>query len=284
VSDTAVQELALANPFVEDQSHLRSTLLIGLLESLKLNQSRGTGATRLFEVGRVFIESNGQIYECAAAAFIEAQTKDAGRQWLKRAPADFYTAKNRVHILAAHAGVDLTALPSTPVAGPYFGWQEGHSASAGDLQTHGFEARFGLMNLAMVRALGIEGQVMAGIFAILPGKLTAAGGPRRYQDFSHYPPVLRDLALVVDAAVPAEDVRRTLARTATSVVGDAFAVEQVAVFDVYQGRGLPEGKKSLAFSLVFRAADRTLTDDEVNAVFAKIQQDVTADGRITVRG
>jgi len=89
---------------------------------------------------------------------------------------------------------------------------------------------------------------------------------------------------VVDAAVPAEDVRRTLARTATSVVGDAFAVEQVAVFDVYQGRGLPEGKKSLAFSLVFRAADRTLTDDEVNAVFAKIQQDVTADGRITVRG
>ena len=283
VSDTSVQELALANPFVEDQSHLRSTLLIGLLESLKLNQSRGTGVTRLCETGRVFIESNGQIYECAAAAFIEAQTKDAGRQWLKRAPADFYTAKNRVHILAAHAGVDLSALPAAPVTGPYFGWQEGHSAAMGGLQTHGFEARFGLMNLAMVRALGIEGQVMAGIFAILPGKLAAAGGPRRYQDFSHYPPVLRDLALVVDAAVLAEDVRRTLAQTATSVVGDAFAVEQVAIFDVYQGRGLPEGKKNLAFSLVFRAADRTLTDDEVNAAFAKIQKAITADGRISVR-
>jgi phenylalanyl-tRNA synthetase beta chain len=280
---TSAQELALANPFVDDQTHLRSTLLIGLLESLKLNQSRGTGASRLCETGRVFIESNGQIYECAAAAFIEAQTKDAGRQWLKRAPADFYTAKNRVHILASHAGVDLTVLPSTPVTGPSFGWQEGHSTAVGSLSANGFEARFGLMNLAMVRGLGIEGQVMAGIFAILPEKLTAGRGPRRYQDFSHYPPVLRDLALVVDAATPAEDVRRRLVQTAQQVVGAAFAIEQVAVFDVYQGKGLPEGKKNLAFGLVFRAADRTLTDDEVNAAFAKIQKAITADGRTSVR-
>jgi phenylalanyl-tRNA synthetase beta chain len=280
---TSAQELALANPFVDDQTHLRSTLLIGLLESLKLNQSRGTGASRLFEVGRVFIESNGQIFECAAAAFVEAQTGDAERQWLKRAPADFYTAKNRVRILAAHAGVDLTALPITPVAGPYFGWQEGQSAAVGDLATHGFQARFGFMNLAMVRALGIEGKVLAGIFAILPEKFAAGGGPHRYQDFSHYPPVLRDLALVVDAAVPAEDVRRTLAQAAKSVTGGVFAVERVAVFDVYQGPGLPAGKKSLAFSLVFRAADRTLTDDEVNAAFSKLQDEIVKTTGWTVR-
>jgi phenylalanyl-tRNA synthetase beta chain len=283
VSETSVQELALANPFVEDQSHLRSTLLIGLLESLKLNQSRGTGITRLCETGRVFIESNGQIYECAAAAFIEAQTKDAGRQWLRRAPADFYTAKNRVHILAAYAGVDLSALPAAPVTGPHFGWQEGHSAAVGGLLAHGFEARFGLMNLAMVRALGLEGQIQGGIFAILPGKLAVRAAPRRYQDFSHYPPVLRDLALVVNAGALAEDIRSTLDQTARSVVGGAFAVERVAIFDVYQGRGLPEGKKSLAFSLVFRAANRTLTDDEVNAAFAKIQAAITGDGRLSVR-
>jgi phenylalanyl-tRNA synthetase beta chain len=283
VSDTSVQELALANPFVEDQSHLRSTLLIGLLGSLKLNQSRGTGVTRLCETGRIFLESNGQIFECAAAAFIEAQTKDAGRQWLKRTPADFYTVKNRVHILAAYAGVGLSALPATAVTGAYFGWQEGHSAAVGNLQAHGFEARFGLMNLAMIRALGLEGQVMAGLFAILPEKLAAGGGPRRYQDFSHFPPVLRDLALEVDAAARAEDVRQKLARTTEAVVGAAFAVERVAVFDVYQGGELPAGKKSLAFSLVFRAADRTLTDEEVNAAFTRIQREIAADGSMRVR-
>jgi len=214
---------------------------------------------------------------------VEVQTRESARQWLKRAPADFYTAKNRVQVLATHAGVELSAFPGAPVSGAYFGWQEGHSAAMGDLPTHGFEARFGLMNLAMVRSLGIDGQVIAGLFVILPGKLAAKGGPRRFQDFSQYPPALRDIALVVDAAAPAEDVRRKLARAAQSAVGGSFAVERVAVFDVYQGKGLPEGKKSLAFSLILRAADRTLTDPEVNAAFAKIQQEITADGTISVR-
>ena len=80
-----------------------------------------------------------------------------------------------------------------------------------------------------------------------------------------------------------ERVRRLLEPTARTVVGGAFAVERVAVFDVYQGAGLPAGKKSLAFSLVFRAPDRTLTDEEVNAAFQKIQRDITAGGQITVR-
>jgi phenylalanyl-tRNA synthetase beta chain len=67
------------------------------------------------------------------------------------------------------------------------------------------------------------------------------------------------------------------------VIGAAFAVERVAVFDVYQGGELPAGKKSLAFSLVFRAADRTLTDDEVNAAFTRIQREIAADGSMRVR-
>ena len=72
VSQTAAAELALANPFVEDQSHLRPTLIVGLLETLKLNQSRGVAVSRLAETGRVFIERDGENYECVAAAFIIA--------------------------------------------------------------------------------------------------------------------------------------------------------------------------------------------------------------------
>jgi phenylalanyl-tRNA synthetase beta chain len=95
---------------------------------------------------------------------------------------------------------------------------------------------------------------------------------------------LRDLALVVDAARHADEVRTVLLQAArAATAGAAFTVESVVVFDVYQGKGLPEGKKSLAFALSFRSAERTLTDDEVNAVFAKIQQAVAADGTVTVR-
>jgi phenylalanyl-tRNA synthetase beta chain len=272
VSQTAAVELALANPFVADQSHLRPTLVMGLLESLRLNQSRGVAAARLCETGRVFMERNGQNFECAAAAFLMADTAGE-RSWLRRSPPDFYTAKHHVSVLAAAAGIDLSRQALVPVAGPYYGWQEGHSSAAGEM-AEGWTVRFGLLNLAMVKSLGIEGRVFAGIVAVLPEKLPVQAGRRRYKEFGLFPAVLRDLALVVDAATPADEVGRTLARTTRALTGPAFALEHVGVFDVYQGEHLPAGKKSLAFSLVFRAGDRTLTDDEVNAVFAKVQDEL----------
>lgn len=271
VSQTAAAELALANPFVEDQSHLRPTLIMGLLEALKLNQSRGVAVSRLCETGRVFMEHNGQNLECAAVGFIIAE--DAERRWKQREPADFYATKHHVAALAAAAGIDLARQPLAPITGAYCGWQEGHSAGAGGLGA-GWSARFGLLNLAMVRGLGIEGKVYAGIFAILPERIGDETARRRYADFSLFPAALRDLALVVDAATPAAEVQKALAKAARDATGNVFAVERVQVFDVYQGKGLPEGKKSLAFNLVFRSAERTLTDDEVNAVFQKIQDDV----------
>ena len=270
VTQTAAAELALANPFVEDQSHLRPTLITGLLETLKLNQARGVPVSRLCETGRIFVERNGQNFECAAVAFVLGE--DTERRWKQREPADFYSVKHHVEALAAHAGIDLSRQPLTPTIAPYHGWQEGHSASAGDM-ANGWTARFGLMNLAMVKNLGIEGKVYAGILAVLPEQLSAETARRRYSDFSLFPAALRDLAVVVDTATPSDEVRKQLTKLARAAVGNAFAVESVAVFDVYQGAGLPEGKKSLAFALTFRAADRTLTDDEVNAAFNKIQDE-----------
>lgn len=272
VSQTAAIELALANPFVDDQSHLRPTLIMGLLESLKLNQSRGVVASRLCETGRVFIERNGQNFECAAVGFIIADPVGE-RTWLKREPADFYTVKQHVTALATAAGIDLGRQPLVPVIGPYFGWQEGQSAAAGEM-ADGWTVRFGLLSLPMVKALGIEGKVYAGILAILPEKLSAETTRRRYAEFSLLPAVLRDLALVVDDGVHAEEVRRTLAKITRAATAGAFTLESVEAFDVYRGQGLPEGKKSLAFSLVFRSPERTLTDDEVNVVFQKIQDEI----------
>ncbi len=271
VSATAAAELALANPFVEDQSHLRPTLITGLLEVLRLNQSRGVVVSRLCETGRIFIERNGQILECAAVAFLIAD--DAERRWLKREPADFYTTKHHVGALAAAAGVDFSRQPLVASVAPYCGWQEGHFAAAGEMAT-GWTARFGLLNLAMVRGLGIEGKVYAGMFAILPEKIAAEPARRRYAEFSLFPAALRDVAVVVPEATPAEDVRKAVAKGARAAAGSAFALERVQLFDLYRGEGLPAGTKSLACSLVFRAPDRTLKDDEVNAVFHRLQDEL----------
>ncbi|MSU46814.1 MAG: phenylalanine--tRNA ligase subunit beta [Lacunisphaera sp.] len=281
VSAAAATELTLANPLVDDQSHLRPTLVLGMLETLKLNQSRGVPAARLFETGRVFMELNGTVQECLGVGFVLCHDPKE-RAWLARPAPDFSAVKRHMEILASQASVDLAAEELVPVRGAFWGWQEGHSAAAGEMKD-GWTARFGLLNLAMVRAAGVEGTVWAGMFTILPGKIPPAAGHRRYQPFSLFPPALRDIALVVDAARHADEVRNLLLKVARGATGASFGVEAVAVFDVYQGPGLPAGKKSLAFSLSFRSPARTLTDAEVNAAFTKIQRDVAADGTISVR-
>ena len=279
IAPATTAELALANPFVDDQSQLRPTLVTGLLESLRLNQSRGVAVSRLFETGRMFVAMEGKTLECAAVGFLIAEPVGE-RAWLKREPADFYLTKHHITAVAAAAGIDLSRQPI--VAASPAGWQAGQSAAIND---HGYNwaARFGLLNLAYLKSLGIEGKVFAGCFAILPERLSADAARRRYADFSLFPAALRDLALVVDQATAAADIQKALAKAARAAAGNAFAVESVNVFDLYQGKGLPEGKKSLAFSLVFRSAERTLTDDEVNAAFTKIQQAIVADGKISVR-
>lgn len=273
VSQAAAADLALANPFVEDQSHLRPTLFMGLLDTLLLNQSRGTPASRLCEVGRVFVEHNGRNYECAAAAFVVGH--DATRRWKRREPDDFYSVKHHVAALAAAAGVDLGRERLEPVHGPGFGWQPGHAFTAGSVEA-GWVARFGLVNLAMLRARGIAGPVLAGYFTVLPERLASAAPRARFRDFSLFPAALRDLALVVDRQARAGDVRSAVASVAEAAAGAAFSVESTEVFDVYEGKGLPEGKKSLALSLVFRSPTRTLTDEEVNTVLQKIQDGIAA--------
>lgn len=281
VAPTAVPELGLANPFVDDQSHLRASLVPGLLESLKLNQSRGVPASRLFETGRVFMEHNGTVQEFVGAAFLLCHNPKE-RSWLGRAEPDFYAVKRHVEIIARQAGLDLGRLTAAPVGAADLGWQSGQAAVLSD-PANGWSVRFGLVNLPLVRGLGIEGKVWAAMFTILPAKLAGLGERRRYQPFSLFPAALRDLAIVVDAARPAGEVRTGLLKTARAVTGPGFAVEAVEVFDVYAGAGLPEGKKSLAFALTFRSAERTLTDDEVNAVFTKVQQELVKDSALSIR-
>ena len=268
----AIADLALSNPFVEDQSHLRNNLVSGLLESLKFNQSRGVSATHLFETGRVFLERNGSLSECVAAAFIIAE-ETGERTWRTRETADFYSAKQHTATIAALAGIELERQPTSLVAANVLGWQQGHAASAGNIQ-HGWTCTFGLVGLAHLKALGITGRVYAGAFAIVSEKVTADAGRRSYKPFGLQPAALRDLALIVPEPTSSSEVQKALAKVARAAAGSAFDLESVKVFDVYQGKGVSEGTKSLAYSLVFRAPDRTLTDDEVNVVFTKIQDDL----------
>ncbi|MDR2674199.1 MAG: phenylalanine--tRNA ligase subunit beta [Opitutaceae bacterium] len=156
-------------------------------------------------------------------------------------------------------------------------WQRNHSAQTTD-RARQIELACGLIDAKTARARDIKGHTIIAGELLLPRQLFATAPKRaRFQPFSSYPPATRDIALVVDAVTPAGEVADKLKTTAAKIAGKTFPVESVTLFDLYEGgpgKNLPDGKKSLALSLTFRAPDRTLTDDEVNAAFSKLQTDL----------
>ncbi len=281
-ADAVPALLALANPLTSEMSALRPSLVPGLLDALRLNADRGNGLPKLSESGRVFREHEGKLFELEAVAFV-LPASSGERSWRAAPAPDFYSAKALSTQLAARLlGADVAALDFQPV-GPRPLWQSGHAAESACWVKQGFQIKTGLVNPALSQEKGLDGLVFAGELLVRPDFLARSHARPRLQPFSAYPPSSRDLALVVDATASAESVRRDVEAAARAAVKPPVAVESVAVFDLYTGTGLPEGKKSLAFALRFRSLERTLTDEEVNAAFTALQQSLTASSKYTIR-
>lgn len=268
--DDSFKVLALDNPLQSDQSHLRPSLIPGLLDVLKLNSARGTGATRFFERGHVYREVKGEMVELVSVGFV-ILADQVNREWRQREVADFYTARTLVGNILDLAGTASSKLSFQPIADCKL-WQGGQSAYAGDFAKMGFECTAGLINVATLKERwDVSQTVIAGSVLMTPKFFERKAKRGRHVGISNQPASAKDLALIVDQAVLAGQVQNDVAKFAKKAA-QGFHCEGVRVFDVYQGEGLPEGKKSLAVSMSFRAADRTLKDKEVNAAFEGIQK------------
>ncbi|WP_269540307.1 phenylalanine--tRNA ligase subunit beta [Cerasicoccus fimbriatus] len=259
--------LKLANPLTSEMGHLRASLIPGLVKAAQLNQSRGNSPTRFFETGRVFRWGEGEIFEIASIAFLW-RADGEGRQWRERGAPDFYSAKAMVENLLGLGGFKTPQWDTTD----HPAWQAGQSGGAGCWFKGQSMVRAGLLDMQMLKAMEVDGLWLGGEILFLAARQPKSDKATRFQGFSDYPGSEKDLALVVDAALPAEDVRKALAKAADKSTAGAFGVEAVEVFDVYTGTGLPEGKKSLAFSIRYRSPERTLKDKEVNSAFDAVQK------------
>ena len=270
--DGGFKVLALDNPLQSDQSHLRPSLIPGLLDVLKLNNARGTGATRFFERGHVYREVKGEMVELISVGFV-ILADQVSREWRQREVADFYTARTIAGNILDIAGTASSKLSFKPVECKL--WQGGQSASAGDFAKMGFECTVGLINVETLKdRWDITQPVIAGSILMTPKFFERKAKRGRHTGVSNQPASSKDLALIVDQSVLAGQVQNDVAKFAKKAT-QGFACESVRVFDVYEGEGLPEGKKSLALSMSFRAADRTLKDKEVNTAFEGIQKLIT---------
>jgi phenylalanyl-tRNA synthetase beta chain len=262
--------LALDNPLQSDQSHLRASLLPGLLDVLKLNAARGTGAKRFFERGNVYREVKGEMVELVSVSFVIVADQ-ISREWRQREIADFYTAKTISGEILEIAGTAASKLSFKSIEDCKL-WQNGQSAEAGDFAKMGFQVTCGLLNIATLKERwDLTTPVIAGSILMTPKFFERKAKRGRHSGVSNQPASAKDLALIVDQFVHAGDVEKDVVKFAKKAT-QGFNCESIRIFDVYEGEGLPEGKKSLALTMSFRATDRTLKDKEVNAAFEGIQK------------
>lgn len=264
----------LANPLSDREPALRTWLLPGLLQALSRNVSRGQRDVALFETGLVFPvdvdavdaprlpvsrrPDDAELAELFGAvpdqprhvAMVLAGNAQRSSWWGDARPADFSDAIAAAHLVAAAAGVEFMVHQSELAP-----WHPGRCArfSLTDGTLVGYA---GELHPAVISELGLPPRTCAVELDLsaLPQPAPVAMG-----SLSHYPPTLLDVAVVVDSGVAERRVRETLAGGA----GDLL--EAIELFDVFEGEQVGADRKSLAYALTFRAADRTLTVAEATS-------------------
>lgn len=266
--------VTLANPLADTQPLMRTTLLPGLFGAVGRNASRGNDDLALFEVGSVFVATSDvpapmpSVLERPTSAELEAfalalpsQSKHLAAivtgNWRRvgwQGPADPAGWTQVLALADALAGAVGARLTRT--AADRAPWHPGRCAELGVAGTTIGYA--GELHPQVCRTVGLPVRTAA-VELDLDALFAVAPGPGSIRLLSPWPVAKEDVALIVDADVPAAALRDALAQ------GAGELLESIALFDVYTGPQVGAGKKSLAFALRFRAVDRTLTDAEAAA-------------------
>jgi phenylalanyl-tRNA synthetase beta chain len=274
VAKAGAPAVRVENPLSEERNVLRSSLLPGLLECVARAQHRQVESAQLFEIGRVFAAPTGATL--AKSPFLADERVMLGvilagthRDWVGAHRAvDFYDAKGAVEALArsvSRAALEAVALSEDEA--PYL-----HPKRAAALHLGGEPVgAVGMLHPDVSDAFSLTGAVAYAELdlARLSAAVSKAGTPLAVA-LPAFPASSRDVALLVDAATVAEDVRRALAGGASDLA------ESVELFDLYEGGQLPAGKKSLAFRITYRDPAGTLTDDRVDAAHQVLADQVAA--------
>ncbi len=249
------QPVVLANPMSEELASLRHSLMSSLVRTADHNRRRGLRDLHLFEIGRVFArDEQGDYHEWLRVGLLMTGALTAPHWSVKPVPTDFYAFKGVVEHFLHELGIEPRFIPTE---GYDHRLHPGRSAYVHDPS----DQRLGVMgelHPTLAEQYEFRQRVYLAEFGFT-ALMHASAHTVHYRPLPVFPPVLRDIAIVVSQSVPAESLFAAIRE-----VGGEW-LESVRLFDRFTGASIPEGWHSLAFSLVFRADERTLTDEEVNA-------------------
>ncbi|WP_013322176.1 phenylalanine--tRNA ligase subunit beta [Gloeothece verrucosa] len=270
-------EVVLANPLLAEYSALRTNLLNGLIDAFEYNQSQGNGAFNAFEIGRIFYKSNEGIQEQdSLAGILGGEVTPLGR-WTrggKSQPMSWYEAKGILESV-------FEALEIVVEYQPDQNDERLHPGRTASLWLEGKQLGiFGQLHPQLRQKRGLIDEVYA--FELSFDRLLEALNKDelvtpRFQAYSPFPAVARDLAFFAPIDLSVFQLEKVMKKAGGSLLAG------VELFDEYKGQNVPEGQRSLAFSLAYRVGDRTLTDTEVDPVHNQIREALVEEFKVTLR-
>ncbi len=247
------QVVKLLAPLSEDKNTLRHSLSVALHKIYKYNKARSNKDVSIFEIGKAFQKQNEEYSETKKLAALMSGEYYVG---MEKKKVDFYVIKGIAEEVLDYLGYNgrysfVKDLNKTP--------DEMHPGQSAVIS----------VNNDIVGLIGkihpsVEKEDVFILEIDLDKLLAKKVGKMKYKEISKFPNIKKDLAVVVDKKVTAQEIGINIKKFAGSLL------ESYEVFDVYTGEGVAENKKSVAFSLTFGKQDRTLTDEEINAVMDKI--------------
>jgi phenylalanyl-tRNA synthetase beta chain len=262
--------IALKNPLSVEQSVMRTTLYAGLLQNLSNSLRHHAESVSLYELGRVYAPKPAGGEKRAAPAREDLHLAGVlwgarrGRTWTaKDESVDFFDAKGAVECVLSALNIRGASFENAEISSL-------HPRAAALVRVSGSGeplGSVGQLHPKVAKSMGAPAATF--VFELNAQRLYAmAELVPTYQPLWRYPPVLRDLAVVVPVELQNAEVRKVILEVGRPLVEDAI------VFDVYTGKPIPAGRKNLAYAIRYRSPERTLTDPEVNEAHQRIIEEV----------
>jgi len=265
------QYVKLENPNSVEMNVMRVNLLYGMLNSLKLNINNSSKdiPLKLFEIGKVFFNKGDRFSEENRLSFAISGKIDSNSFDAKERAFDFFDIKGEFEMFISKLNLDNLGII-------YYNSKEINSNVINIAINNVAIGKIYLVGKEILKIFDIEQNVFSveiylnALFGLLKGDIS-------FGDISKYPPVKRDIALVMNDDVIYGEVRKFIFRSGGNIL------KNINLFDIYTGDKLGSGKKSMAISLEFSSSERTLTDEDVNKQIQKIIKTLEKELQITLR-
>lgn len=263
------ETLVLENPIAADLDCMRPSALPNLIQAAARNAARGFAEAALFEIGPIYLGDGPNDQRTVVAALVAPH---AARHWAGAGEDPLFALKGDLTALLEEIGAPVASLQLAQGSNRDW-WHPGRSARL-QLGPKNVIVEFGELHPRVLKALDADGPMLAFeiVLDTVPeprGKGSKARGPA---DLATLMPLTRDFAFVVEDAKPAGDLVRAAAGA------DKALIAEVRVFDVYRGKGVDDGFKSVALEVVLQPRQATLTDAEIEALTAKVVAAVEKQG------